>query len=132
MAPAALGAPAQQAELPHPPGPPHLPLPVRGTALPGLQLRLASTPELGLQMATDDPPQLMLLDIQLPGMDGFELLERLRADPRTRHVPAVAVSADAMPDSIARGRAAGFDDYLTKPVDLDRLIAAVHTALAPA
>jgi response regulator RpfG family c-di-GMP phosphodiesterase len=51
--------------------------------LPGLQLRVASTPQQGLQMATDDPPQLLLLDIQLPGMDGFELLRRLRAHPRT-------------------------------------------------
>ncbi len=97
--------------------------------LPGLQLRVANTPQQGLQMATDDPPQLLLLDIQLPGMDGFELLALLRADPRTRGVPAVAISADAMPDSIARGLAAGFADYLTKPVDMDQVAAAVHAAL---
>jgi CheY-like chemotaxis protein len=64
-------------------------------------------------------------------MDGFTLLQRLRADPRTRGVPAVAVSADALPDSVARGRQAGFADYLTKPVDLDRLAAVLRSVLSP-
>lgn len=99
--------------------------------LPGLQLQLASHPQQGLQMATDHPPQLVLLDIQLPGMDGFALLRHLRAQPRTSQVPVVAVSADAMPASIACGKQAGFADDLTKPVDLDRLAAAVHAALGP-
>ncbi len=97
--------------------------------LPGLELRTASQPLDGLAMATADPPQLVLLDIQLPGMDGFTLLQRLRADPRTRGVPAVAVSADALPASVERGRQAGFADYLTKPVDLDRLAQVVQAVL---
>ena len=100
--------------------------------LPGLQLRTASDPAQGLALATASPPDLVLLDIQLPGMDGFALLQRLRADPRTRHVPVIAVSADAMPTTIDRGHDAGFADYLTKPVDLDRLAEAVRAALAPA
>ena len=98
--------------------------------LPGLQLRTASDPAQGLAQATASPPDLVLLDIQLPGMDGFALLQRLRADPRTRHVPVIAVSADAMPTTIDRGHDAGFADYLTKPVDLDRLAEAVRAALA--
>jgi CheY-like chemotaxis protein len=98
--------------------------------LPGLQLRTASDPVQGLAQATASPPDLVLLDIQLPGMDGFALLQRLRAHSRTRQVPVIAVSADAMPDSVHRGQAAGFADYLTKPVDLDRLAEAVRAALS--
>ena len=98
--------------------------------LPGLLLRTASDPAQGLAEATTSPPDLVLLDIQLPGMDGFALLQHLRDHPRTRHVPVIAVSADAMPDSVHRGQAAGFADYLTKPVELDRLAEAVRAALS--
>jgi CheY-like chemotaxis protein len=73
---------------------------------------------------------LILLDIQLPGMDGYEVLRRLRADASSAHVPVIAVSANAMPHDVARGRAAGFVDYLTKPLDMPRLIAAVEKVLA--
>ena len=99
--------------------------------LPGLELRTASLPLDGLAMALADPPKLVLLDIQLPGMDGFELLQQLRADPRTRGVPAIAVSADALPASVERGRQAGFADYLPKPVDLDRLVSVVQSLISP-
>jgi PAS domain S-box-containing protein len=92
----------------------------------GVQLATAPLPALGLELAFNDPPDLVLLDIQLPGMDGFEVLRRLRADPRTAAVPVVAVSANAMPDDLARARQAGFDDYLTKPLDLARLRAVVQ------
>ena len=97
--------------------------------LPGLDLRLADSAEQGLDMATREPPQLVLLDIQLPGMDGHALLQLLRRHPRTRQVPVVAVSADAMPSSIALGHAAGFADYLTKPLDFERLAALVRRSL---
>jgi hypothetical protein len=62
-------------------------------------------------------------------MDGYEVLRRLRAEPATRTVPAIAVSANAMPQDLARGRAAGFADYLTKPLELQRLQAALQAAL---
>jgi len=98
--------------------------------LPGLRLRTASDPAQGLAEATASPPDLLLLDIQLPGMDGFALLQHLRDHPRTRDVPVIAVSADAMPATVHRGQAAGFSDYLTKPVELDRLAAAMRAALS--
>jgi len=89
--------------------------------LPGLALRTAADGAEGLRSALTEPPALILTDIQMPGMDGFELLARLRAEPATRDVPVVAISADALPASIERGRAAGFADYLTKPVEMEAL-----------
>jgi PAS domain S-box-containing protein len=97
--------------------------------LPGLVLRCESEPRSGLAAALAAPPALLLVDIQMPGMDGYEVLRRLRAEPATRTVPAIAVSANAMPQDLARGRAAGFADYLTKPLELQRLQAALQAAL---
>ena len=97
--------------------------------VPGLRVITAPLPGLGLQMARDERPDLILLDIQLPGMDGYEVLRRLRADPASRCVPVIAVSANAMPADVDRGIAAGFVDYLTKPLDMSQLIAAVERAL---
>jgi PAS domain S-box-containing protein len=94
-----------------------------------LRLISAELPEAGLQLARERRPKLILLDIQLPGMDGYEVLRRLRADEGTRGIPVVAVSANAMPADVARGMAAGFDDYLTKPIDQRVLVAAVDKAL---
>jgi CheY-like chemotaxis protein len=92
---------------------------------PALRLTLAALPEEGLAMAAAAPPDLVLLDIQLPGMDGFEVLARLRAASGTAGVPVVAVSANAMPADRERARRAGFDDYVTKPVDLAQLLRVV-------
>jgi PAS domain S-box-containing protein len=85
---------------------------------PAVRLHTATTPAEGLALAHAHRPALVLLDIHLPGMDGFAVLERLRADPATRDVPVIAVSANAMPRDIERARAAGFDDYLTKPLQV--------------
>jgi CheY-like chemotaxis protein len=94
-----------------------------------LRLISAELPEAGLQLARAQRPDLILLDIQLPGMDGYEVLRRLRADEGTRDIPVIAVSANAMPADIERGLAAGFDAYLTKPIDQCVLVAAVQSAL---
>ena len=94
-----------------------------------LDLDTEPDPLQGLARAQAQPPDLLLLDIQLPGIDGYEVLRRLRADARTRAIPVVAVSANAMHDDVAAGRAAGFDAYLTKPVDLDQLIDTVRSLL---
>ena len=67
----------------------------------------------------------MLLDIQLPGMDGFEVLRRLRAMPDMAGAPVVAVSANAMPADRERAARAGFDEYVTKPIDLAGLLRVV-------
>ncbi|MFO1271444.1 MAG: response regulator [Rubrivivax sp.] len=99
---------------------------------PGITLLQAERPEDGLAIAFEQPPDLVLLDVQLPGMDGFEVLRRLRAHDATRATPVVAVSANAMPDDIAAARRAGFDDYLTKPLDLQRLLEQVDRRLGVA
>ena len=99
--------------------------------LPGVRLVSASTPTEGLRLAASDPPALVLLDIQLPEMDGFAVLARLRNMPATRTVPVVAVSANALPADIEHAREAGFTTYLTKPLTLELLLSTVQELLAP-
>ena len=94
-----------------------------------LDVLSAPLPALGLQMAADERPDLILLDIQLPDMDGYEVLRRLRLDEASRAIPVIAVSANAMASDVARGLGAGFVRYLTKPLDMQTLLAAVDAAL---
>ena len=96
---------------------------------PGIRLLLAGLPQDGLALAEQHQLDLVLLDIQLPGFDGFEVLRRLRADVRTRPVPVVAVSANAMPADRQRALAAGFEDYITKPIEIPVLLAVVDRLL---
>ena len=98
--------------------------------LPGMTTLTAALPLEGLAMAAETVPDLILLDIQLPGIDGFEVLRRLRAHPTTRAIPVVAVSANAMPGDVEAGLAAGFAAYITKPVDLEPLLATVQRVLS--
>lgn len=74
--------------------------------------------ETGLDLAGECHPDLVLLDIQLPGIDGMEALVRLRAEPRTADIPVVAVTAHAMGGDRERFEAAGFDGYIAKPIDV--------------
>jgi PAS domain S-box-containing protein len=89
----------------------------------------AELPEAGLELARTQRPDLILLDIQLPGIDGFEVLRRLRGDAATRDIAVVAVSANALRADIQRGLAAGFADYLTKPIDQQLLVATLQRLL---
>jgi CheY-like chemotaxis protein len=98
--------------------------------LPAVQLRCAAHPADGLLQAQRDPPRLILLDIQLPQMDGFEVFARLRAHAATRDVPVVAVSADGSASSIDAALACGFAAYLGKPLELDALLHTVRALLA--
>ncbi|MBL4615587.1 MAG: response regulator, partial [Magnetovibrio sp.] len=82
----------------------------------------AHTGELGVQMAQIHLPAVILMDLNLPGIDGFEALRRLRNDAETCDIPIIAISADAMAEDIRRGLAEGFDAYLTKPIDISRVI----------
>ena len=84
---------------------------------PGLTLASAGTGMAGVAQAEALRPDLILIDIQLPDIDGFEVLRRLKQQAATAHIPCVALSANAMPDDIARAKAAGFSDYWTKPID---------------
>jgi CheY-like chemotaxis protein len=83
---------------------------------PGIRLLMASDGESGLRLAREHRPDLVLLDILLPGLDGFEILQRLRADADLAGTPCVAVSASAMAGEIDSAMSAGFDHYLTKPL----------------
>ena len=99
------------------------------------RLRLAESGEQGLEMVAEERPDIVLLDLNLPGADGYAVLARLRADPVTARLPCIAVSADAMPEEVARARAAGFNDYWTKPlamIGLAERIAALALAHPPA
>ncbi len=98
--------------------------------VPHMDLITADTAERGLALIESERPDLILMDISLPGMDGFEALRRLRQSPATAHLPVVALSAKAMPRDIEAGLAAGFDGYVTKPVQIDKLLGAIDTALA--
>lgn len=96
-------------------------------------LSCAHEAALGIELARAEHPALILMDINLPGMDGYAALALLKADPATRAIPVVALSANAMPADVERGLTAGFADYLTKPLDLGRLHAmlAQHLGGAP-
>ena len=83
----------------------------------------------GLYEARVNPPDLILLDLNLPGMNGYEMLEILRRDQATAHIPIVAVSANAMPHDIEKGEAAGFKHYLTKPVEFESLMDTLNQQL---
>jgi two-component system, cell cycle response regulator DivK len=90
----------------------------------------AATAEDGLALARAEHPGLVLMDVQLPGMDGVEALERLRADPATADVRVLALTAFAMKEDRERFLAAGFDGYLEKPLDVRELPGQVAAALA--
>jgi two-component system cell cycle response regulator DivK len=89
----------------------------------------ATTAEVGLDLARTRAPALVLMDIQLPGMDGLTALRHLRADPATRRIPVVAVTASAMVHHRRDILAAGFDGYLTKPISIKQLLEEVRTIL---
>jgi signal transduction histidine kinase/DNA-binding NarL/FixJ family response regulator len=95
-----------------------------------VELVVATGAREGLELARGLKPGLILLDINLPEMDGYEVLKALRADDHTADVPVFAVTANALPKDLERGVAAGFDHYITKPLDIPQFIAAVDAALA--
>jgi signal transduction histidine kinase/DNA-binding NarL/FixJ family response regulator len=95
-----------------------------------IELVVATGARDGIELARGLKPGLILLDINLPEMDGFEVLKALRSDEHTSEIPVFAVTANALPKELERGVAAGFDHYLVKPLDIPQFIAAVDVALA--
>jgi len=99
-----------------------------------LHLLTAVTAQLGIVLAKQNQPDVILMDINLPGMSGYGALQVLRADPATEHIPVIALSANAMPRDIEKGVEAGFFNYLTKPIMvrefMDALDMALHHAAA--
>ena len=97
--------------------------------VPNLDLISTHTAELGIEMAEAHHPDLVLMDINLPGMNGNEALIRLRTLEKTSAIPVIAITANAMPHDVEKGKESGFDAYLTKPLQLDVLFNAINGAL---
>ena len=89
----------------------------------------ATTGEAGVQLATLHRPDLILMDIQLPGIDGIEALRRIRAQPALADVPVIAVSASVMPDDQRHIVSSGFDAFVPKPISLKPFVAVVERFL---
>ena len=96
---------------------------------PRFKLLTATNGRSGFELARAKLPDVILLDINLPGINGFETLKLLQSDPATAHIPALAISANAMPSDFKKGQEAGFFRYLTKPIMVDELMGALSTAL---
>ncbi|MBF59864.1 GAF domain-containing protein [Halomonas sp. FeN2] len=90
-----------------------------------IKLQIAPSAEIGLEIMRHCSPALVLMDIHLPGMNGYQALEAMHRDPKLQTLPVVALSANAMPGDIKRGLEAGFNAYLTKPLELDKLKATI-------
>ena len=96
---------------------------------PGMRLLSARNATLGIELAQAAKPDLILMDINLPGISGIEAMQMLRADPQTAHIPVVALSANAIARDIERGLEAGFFRYLTKPIRVNEFLETLDVAL---
>lgn len=95
----------------------------------GFAVVSALSAEDGLTKAAAEAPDVVLMDIKMPAVDGFEATRRLRADPRTAAIPVIALTAHAMQEDKDRALAAGANEYESKPVDLDRLLQKIQALL---
>ena len=84
----------------------------------------------GIEIAITKQPDLVLMDINLPDIDGYEALTRLHDEPKTTAIPVVALSANAMPEDIDKAKSAGFKDYITKPININTFLNVISSALA--
>ena len=96
----------------------------------GYRVLVAPTAEEGIPMALKEKPDLVLMDIHLPGMNGIEALARLRADPGTAAIPVFAFTASVMPQDRREITSAGFDGFLSKPIDLKEFLATINATMA--
>jgi CheY-like chemotaxis protein len=83
----------------------------------------------GVAMATSEKPDLILMDMSLPVIDGWEATRQIKANPSTRQIPVIAITSHAMADDRRRALDAGCDDYDTKPIELDRLLTKIEGLL---
>ena len=102
----------------------------RRLARKGYDVVLACDGQAGVDMAESKSPDLVLMDMSLPVLDGWEATRRLKASARTRHLPVIALTAHAMSGDRDKALEAGCDDYDTKPIDLPRLLGKIETLLA--
>ena len=96
---------------------------------PDMRLMSAGDAILGIALARTHLPEVILMDINLPGMSGIQALKILREDPLTAHIPVLAISANAMPHDIKKGLEAGFLRYITKPIEVNEFMDALDVAL---
>ena len=90
----------------------------------------AVTGEEGVALAKEHKPDLILMDYQLPGIDGIEAFHQIRNDASTRHIPIVAVTASAMPEDAVKMKEAGFDGFQTKPINVKDFVQAINDLFA--
>lgn len=95
----------------------------------GFAVATAADGQEGIRMARSEAPDLIVTDLSLPVIDGWEVTRRLKADNSTRHIPVLALSAHAMPEDLNRAMLAGCDDFDTKPVQFSRLLEKVGMLL---
>src|SRR2546427_13112274 len=95
----------------------------------GYEIVLAVDGEQGVALAASGRPDLVLMDMSLPVLDGWEATRRLKADPATREIPVIALTAHAMAGDEKKAREAGCDDFDTKPVELPRLLTKIEALL---
>jgi len=95
----------------------------------GYEVLTAVDGESGLALTRSDAPALVLMDMSLPGIDGWEATRQLKADPATRAIPVIALTAHAMAGDREKSLAAGCDDFDIKPIDLDRLLGKIEALL---
>ena len=96
---------------------------------PHIELLTASTAEQGIEIAQSQLPELLFIDIDLPNISGISAVKILKQDPNLSNAKMYALSADVLPDQIDKGMAAGFDAYLTKPVEIRELIRVIEEAV---
>lgn len=97
----------------------------------GYEVVTATDGEQGLELAQAERPDLVLMDMSLPGIDGWETTRRLRAEAETASIPVIALTAHAMAGDRERALEAGCDDYDTKPVEMDRLLLKIESLTHP-
>ncbi len=95
----------------------------------GYEVIVAGDGEEGVARANEEQPGLIIMDLSLPVLDGWEATRRLKADPATQNIPVIALSAHAMPGDAEKALAAGCDDYDTKPVEMKRLLSKISALL---
>jgi len=105
-------------------------LKMRLELLDNFEVVVAENGEKGCAMALSERPDIILMDLEMPVVDGWEATRRLKADPQTRAIPVIALSAHALAGSREKALAAGCDEFDTKPVEFDRLVATMRRLLA--
>jgi CheY-like chemotaxis protein len=97
----------------------------------GYEVVMAVDGEEGVAKAQSEAPALILMDMSLPSIDGWEATRRLKAAPQTQNIPVIALTAHAMSDDRDKALAAGCDDFDTKPIELPRLLSKIQALLGP-